>query len=103
MRLSSLQQLGQEWLIKRGHITLPVLLGVPLLVSGLGHAFFNPTTNMTLGVLELLASTLLFVGAFLASLRLVASAVACYGVAVSCVIVYLIIEIGLLIRQLGNG
>ena len=103
MRLSSLHELGQQWFIKRGHITLPVLLGVPLLVSGLGHAFFNPTTNVTLGVLELLASTLLFVGAFLASLRLVASAVACYAVSVSCLIVYVILEIGLLLRQISNG
>ncbi len=49
MRVPRLQALGQNLFIKHGHVTLPVLIGVPLLMSGLGHAFFNPTREIASG------------------------------------------------------
>ena len=56
MRFPGLRELGQRWFVEHAAITLPVLFGVVFLVSGLGHAFYNPTRELAIGVLELLAS-----------------------------------------------
>jgi len=97
-----LQKLGQDLLIKRGHITLPVLLGIMLLTSGLGHAFFNPTKEVVVGVLELAASVLLFVGVFLVCTDHVRFAIVCYSIAVVCIVVEVVAEVGILIQQMGR-
>ena len=65
MRLRGLRELGQRWFVQHGDGDVPVLLGILLLVSGLGHAFFNPTRAVAVGVLELVAAVLLFAAAVL--------------------------------------
>lgn len=99
MRLPGLRELGQRLFIKHGHITLPVLLGVLLLVSGLGHAFFNPTREVAIGVLELVASAFLFAGVFLVSVRRTPAALVCYGISAGCVVITVVMQVAVLIRQ----
>jgi hypothetical protein len=102
MRLPDLQALGQRLFVEHGHITLPVILGLVFLQSGLGHAFFNPTREVAIGVLELVASVFLFVAAFLVYFRHIAPALVCYGIALSCVVISLVMHVGILIRQLSR-
>jgi hypothetical protein len=102
MRLPGLRELGQRLLIQHGHITLPVLLGVGFLVSGLGHAFFNPTREVVIGVLELLGSAFLFVGVLLVHARHIPAALFCYGISVGCLVSTLVMHIDILIRQVSQ-
>jgi hypothetical protein len=102
MRLPGLQELGQRLFIKHAHITLPVLLGVMLLVSGLGHAFFNPTREVAVGVLELAAGVLLFGGAFLVHVRRTRAALVCYGISAGCVVITVVMQVAVLIRQVSR-
>jgi hypothetical protein len=102
MRLPRLQELGQRLFVKHGHITLPVLLGVLFLVNGLGHAFFNPTREVAIGVLELAASAFLFAGAFLVYVRRIPAALVCYGISAGCVVSTLVMQVGTLIRQVSQ-
>jgi hypothetical protein len=102
MRLPGLGELGQRLLIQHGHITLPVLLGVVFLVSGLGHAFFNPAREVVIGVLELLASAFLFVGVRLVRTRRIPAALFCYGISVGCLVGTLVMHVDILIRQVSQ-
>jgi hypothetical protein len=102
LRLPRLQELGQCLFIQHGHITLPVLLGVLFLVNGLGHAFFNPTREVAIGVLELAAGVLLFAGVFLVHVSRIPAALVCYGISVSCVIITLLMQVGILIQQVSQ-
>jgi hypothetical protein len=102
MRLPRLQELGQRLLIKHGHITLPVLFGVMFLVNGLGHAFFNPTREVDIGVLELVAGVLLFVGVFLVCVRCTRAALVCYVISVGCVVITVVMQVSILIRQVST-
>jgi hypothetical protein len=102
MRLPGLRELGQRWFIKHGHITLPVLLGVLLLVNGLGHVFFNPTREVAIGVLELAAGVLLFAGVFLVSVRRTPAALVCYGISAGCVVVTVVMQVAALVRQVSR-
>jgi hypothetical protein len=88
--------------IKGAHVTLPVLLGLSFLASGLGHAFFNPTTEVFIGVLELVGSAALFAGALLIYRRYTAPALICYGMAVACIVIALVLHIGRLIGQFSK-
>jgi hypothetical protein len=102
MRLPGLQRLGQRLFIEHGHITLPVLLGVMFLVNGLGHAFFNPTREVAIGVLELAAGAFPFAGASLVSVRRNPAALACYGISVDCVVITVVLQVATLIRQVSR-
>jgi membrane-associated PAP2 superfamily phosphatase len=95
MRLSGLRELGQRLLLTHGHVAVPVLLGILFLVSGLGHAFFNPTGEAAAGVL-------LFVGIFLAHDRRTRAALVCYGISAGCVVITVIMQVGILIRQVSQ-
>jgi len=99
MRLPSLRELSQRWFIQHAHITLPVLLGILFLVNGLGHAFFNPTREVAVGVLELAAGVLLFVGVFLVYVRRTRTALLCYGISAGCLVITAVMQIATLIRQ----
>ena len=70
-------------------------------MNGLGHAFFKPTREVAVGVLELIASVFLFVGAFFAYLRRITVALVCYGIAVICLLIEVVVEVGVLVRQLS--
>ena len=102
MRLPGLRELGQRLMIQQGHITLPVLFGVLFLVNGLGHAFFNPTREEAIGVLELAASVLLFVGVFLVYVRRISAALVCYAISAGCVVITVVMQVATLIRQVSQ-
>jgi hypothetical protein len=102
MRLPGLQVLGQRLFVQHGHITLPVLLGILFLVNGLGHAFFNPTREVAIGVLELAASAFLFVGVFLVHLGHIPVALVCYGISACCLGITVVIQVATLIRQVSQ-
>ena len=103
MRFSFFQELGQHLFIKHGHITLPVLLGVLFLDTGLGHAFFNPTKEVAIGVLELVAAAFLFVSVFLVYVRLIRPALVCYVVSAGCLVITVVMHVVILIRQVRAG
>lgn len=98
MRLSSFQELGQRLFIKHGHITLPVMFGVLYLDAGLGHAFFNPTREVAIGVLELVAAAFMFVGVFLVHVRRIRAALVCYIISAGCLVTTLVMHVVILIR-----
>jgi hypothetical protein len=102
MRLSGFSALGQRLFLKHGHITLPVLLGIVLLVNGLGHAFFNPTREVAIGVVELVASGFLIADIFLVAVRRIAVGLVCYGLSVCCVVIPLVMLVGRLLQQLNQ-
>jgi hypothetical protein len=102
MRLPRLQELGQRLFIQHGHITLPVLFGVMFLVSGLGHAFFNPTREVAIGVLELVAGVLLFVGVFLAYVKRIRAALVFYVISAGCLVITVVMHVVILIRQVSQ-
>ena len=99
MKQTRLREFGQWLLLKHGHITLPLILAIPVLMNGLGHAFFNPTREVAVGVLELIASIFLFAGAFFACVRRITVALVCYGISVICPLIVVVVEVGIRIRQ----
>jgi hypothetical protein len=102
MRLPGLRKLGQHLFLQHGHITVPVLLGILFLVNGLGHAFFNPAREVAVGVLELAAAVLVFVGVLLAYVSRPRAALACYGISAGCVLIAAVMQVAILIRQVSQ-
>jgi hypothetical protein len=101
-RLLALREISRRLSSKHGHVTVPVLLGILFLVTGLGHAFFNPTREVAVGVLELAAGVGLFVGVFLAYVRHPRVALVCYGISAGCVGITVIMHVGILVRQVSR-
>jgi hypothetical protein len=97
-----LREISRRLSSKHGHVTVPVLLGILFLVTGLGHAYFNPPTVVDVGVLELVAGVLLFVGALLASVRRTRAPIVCFGNSAGCVCITVIMHVGVLIRQVSR-
>jgi hypothetical protein len=100
--VSRLKELGQQVFLRHGHLTLPVLLGILFLVNGLGHAFFNPTREVAIGVLELVAGVLLFAGVFLVYLGRIPAALVCYAISAGCVVITVVMQVATLVRQVSR-
>lgn len=103
MRLSHFQEFGQFLFIKHGNITLLVMLGVLYLDTGLGHAFLNPTREVAIGVLELVAAAFMFMGAFLVYVRRIRAALAGYIIMAGCLLATVVMHVIVLIRQVRVG
>ncbi len=98
MQLRGLRELGRRLFPKHGHASVPVLLGILSLVSGLGHALFDPA----IGVRDLAAAVLVALGVLLAYVRRTRAALVCYGISAGCVVITVVMQVATLIRQVSQ-
>jgi hypothetical protein len=62
----------------------------------------SPVNPVAAGVLELVAAGLLFVGACLVHVRRTRAGLACYGVSAGCVVITVVMQVAVLVRQVSR-